>query len=82
VDALRFVVLPFEKEDARGAGQVRAQLRAKGTPIGPYDVLIAGQVVARKLTLITHNRREFIRVEGLVTEDWEARPAIRRLVKR
>jgi tRNA(fMet)-specific endonuclease VapC len=47
------------------------QLRAKGTPIGPYDVLIAGQAVARKLTLITHNRREFIRVEGLLTEDWE-----------
>jgi tRNA(fMet)-specific endonuclease VapC len=71
VDALRFVVLPFEKEDARWAGRVRAQLRAKGTPIGSCDVLIAGQAVARNLTLITHNRREFIRVERLVTEDWE-----------
>ena len=71
VDVLRFSVLPFEKEDARSAGQVRAHLRAKGTPIGPYDVLIAGQAIARKLTLITHNRREFIRVPGLVIEDWE-----------
>jgi tRNA(fMet)-specific endonuclease VapC len=71
VDALRFAVLPFEKEDARSAGQVRARLRAKGTPIGPYDILVAGQAVARKLILITHNRREFVRVAGLMTEDWE-----------
>jgi tRNA(fMet)-specific endonuclease VapC len=71
VDALRFAMLPFEKEDARAAGQVRSHLRGKGTPIGPYDVLIAGQAVARKLILITHNRREFSRVPGLMTEDWE-----------
>ena len=71
VDALRFTVLPFEKEDARSAGEVRAHLRSKSTPIGPYDVLIAGQAVARKLVLITHNRREFTRVPGLMTEDWE-----------
>ncbi|HUB85708.1 MAG TPA: type II toxin-antitoxin system VapC family toxin [Rhizomicrobium sp.] len=71
VDALRFTVLPFEKEDARSAGEVRAHLRRKGTPIGPYDVLIAGQAVARKLVLITQNRREFARVLGLMTEDWE-----------
>ena len=71
VDALRFTVLPFEKEDARSAGEVCAHLRRKGAPIGPYDVLIAGQAVARKLALITHNHREFARVPGLVAEDWE-----------
>ena len=71
VDALCFTVLPFEKEDARSAGEIRAHLRRKGTPIGPYDVLIAGQAVARKLVLITHNRREFTRVPGPRTEDWE-----------
>ncbi len=71
VDALRFTLLPFEKEDARTAGEVRAHLRRKGTPIGPYDVLIAGQAVASKLILITHNCREFARVPGLMTEDWE-----------
>lgn len=43
VDALRFEVLPFDKEDARQAGDIRAQLAGKGVPIGAYDVLIAGQ---------------------------------------
>ena len=47
IDALQFVVLEFDKEDARQAGAIRALLGSKGTPIGPYDVLIAGQAVAR-----------------------------------
>jgi tRNA(fMet)-specific endonuclease VapC len=42
-----------------------------GTPIGPHDVLIAGQALARGLVLVTHNTREFRRVPGLVVEDWE-----------
>jgi tRNA(fMet)-specific endonuclease VapC len=71
VDQLQFSIVSFEKEDSRSAGQVRAQLRAKGTPIGPYDVLVAGQALGRQLVLVTHNRREFARVIGLVTEDWE-----------
>jgi tRNA(fMet)-specific endonuclease VapC len=71
IDALQFVVLEFDKEDARQAGQVRAVLAAKGTPIGPYDVLIAGQAVARDMILVTHNAQEFERVEGLRFEDWQ-----------
>jgi predicted nucleic acid-binding protein len=47
IDALQFVVLAFAKEDARQAGAIRALLASKGTPIGPYDVLIAGQAVAQ-----------------------------------
>ena len=70
IDALQFVVLEFDKEDARQAGQVRALL-AKGTPIGPYDVLIAGQAVARDMILVTHNTQEFERVRGLRFEDWQ-----------
>lgn len=71
VEALQFEVLTFDKEDARVAGEIRAALAASGTPIGPYDVLIAGQALARGLTVITHNMREFRRVAGLVVEDWE-----------
>lgn len=71
VDALRFVVLEFDKEDARQSGRVRALLAGKGTPIGPYDVLIAGQAIARDLTLVTHNTEEFRRVPGLRIEDWQ-----------
>ena len=70
VDALQFPVLEFDHEDARQAGEVRAHLASKGTPIGPYDVLIAGQAKARKLTLVTHNTTEFQRVSGLKVEDW------------
>ncbi len=71
VEALAFEVLDFDLEDARAAGQLRASLVKAGTPIGPYDVLIAGQGLARNLTLVTHNKSEFQRVTGLRTEDWE-----------
>ena len=72
IDALRFEVIEFDKEDARQAGEVRAWLAAQGQPIGPYDVLIAGQARARNLTLITHNTNEFGRVPGLRLDDWQA----------
>ena len=71
IDALRFVVLEFDKEDARQAGEIRALLASEGTPIGPYDVLIAGQAVARDMILVTQNTREFERVPGLRYEDWQ-----------
>jgi tRNA(fMet)-specific endonuclease VapC len=71
VDQLRFAVVDFDLEDARMAGEVRAALAASGTPIGPHDVLIAGQALARDLALVTHNLREFARVSGLRLEDRE-----------
>jgi tRNA(fMet)-specific endonuclease VapC len=71
VDALQFSVLEFDREDARRAGEVRAFLAAKGTPIGPYDVLIAGQALARDMILVTRNTDEFRRVKGLRVEDWQ-----------
>ena len=64
-------MVAFDTEDARASGRVRAALAASGRPIGAYDVLIAGQALARELTLVTHNTREFGRVEGLRVEDWE-----------
>jgi tRNA(fMet)-specific endonuclease VapC len=71
IDALLFTVLEFDKEDARQAGEVRALLATQGAPIGPYDVLIAGQALARDMILVTHNTREFARVPGLRYEDWQ-----------
>jgi tRNA(fMet)-specific endonuclease VapC len=70
IDALQFAVLEFDKEDARQAGAIRALLASRGTPIGPYDVLIAGQALARNMILITRNMDEFGRVPGLRAEDW------------
>jgi tRNA(fMet)-specific endonuclease VapC len=43
----------------------------RGEGIGPYDVLIAGQAVARGMVLVTHNIREFAHVPRLQVEDWE-----------
>ncbi len=65
-----FDVLSLDEEDARQAGEVRAELKRSGTPIGPYDVLIAGQAKARDLVLISNNTREFKCVPDLRLEDW------------
>ena len=70
VDAFQFAVIEFDKEDARQAGKIRALLASKVTPIGPYDVLIAGQAMARNMVLVTGNTDEFERVPGLRLEDW------------
>ena len=70
IEALQFEVVPFDAEDAQHAGEIRAQLATVGTPIGPYDVLIAGQARARNLILVTHNIREFARVAQVTVEDW------------
>jgi len=63
-------VLEFGAEDARSAAEIRNTLERKGTPIGGYDLLIAGQALSRDLTLVTSNTREFGRVKGLAWEDW------------
>ncbi|MBI3404736.1 MAG: type II toxin-antitoxin system VapC family toxin [Acidobacteria bacterium] len=63
-------LLPFDDEDARSAGEIRAALEAVGRPIGAYDLLISGQALRRKMTLVTANEREFRRLKGLVWMDW------------
>lgn len=63
-------VLPFEREDARTAAQLRAVLNRQGTPIGAYDLLLAASALRRGLKIVTHNAREFARVGGLEVEDW------------
>ena len=70
LEALRLTILDFDGDDAREAGRIRAQLAQGGRPIGPYDVLIAGQALHHRMILVTANVREFSRVSGLVCEDW------------
>ncbi len=62
--------LPFDEEDARFAGTVRAELERAGTPIGAYDCLIAGQTLRHDAILVTANVQEFERVSGLRWENW------------
>lgn len=65
-------IVSFDADDACEAGEIRAHLENKGTPIGPYDVLIAAQARRRGAALVTLNRREFDRVPGLIVTDWPA----------
>ena len=63
----------FSEEDAMTAGDLRATLEAAGTPIGPYDLLIAAQALRSNATLVTANVSEFDRVPGLQWQDWTAK---------
>lgn len=63
-------LLAFDEEDARTTGVIRATLEAAGRPLGAYDLLIAGQALRHKVTLVTSNVREFSRVKGLAWQDW------------
>lgn len=66
-------VLPFEREDARVAAQLRANLNSQGAPIGAYDLLLAACALRRGLKIVTHNAREFVRISGLGLEDWSGK---------
>ncbi|OOL13617.1 VapC toxin family PIN domain ribonuclease [Ochrobactrum sp. P6BS-III] len=68
--AARLEVLSYDEAAANHTGQLRAELARSGTPIGPYDQLIAGHARSRGLIIVTNNRREFDRVPGLRVEDW------------
>ena len=72
LDALQFQIVEIDKEDAIAAAELRATLAVAGTPIGPLDMFIAGQAIARNLILVSHNTREFGRIPRLQLEDWES----------
>jgi tRNA(fMet)-specific endonuclease VapC len=66
-----FFSIPFDDASAEAYGRVRADLAARGTPIGPYDLMIAAIALALGLTVMTHNTAEFSRVAGLTLDDWQ-----------
>ena len=68
----RLSVLPFDSAAAGHAAEIRATLERRGTPIGAYDLMIAGHARSKGLIVVTGNLREFDRVEGLRSEDWLA----------
>ncbi|MGD9136170.1 MAG: type II toxin-antitoxin system VapC family toxin [Desulfobacterales bacterium] len=63
-------VLPFGIAESKFAAQIRVKLEKQGLPIGPYDVLIAATAMANNMILVTHNQKEFGRIESLKIEDW------------
>ena len=68
--AARLEVLPFDKDAAAHTGMIRSELAKAGTPIGPYDQMIAAHARSRGFIVVTNNLREFERVPGLRVEDW------------
>ena len=74
IDALlsAVTILPFTTREAKQSALVRSVLKAKGQPIGPYDVMIAATALEYQLVMVTANLREFERVAGLKTENWRA----------
>ena len=72
IAAGNLILLALAEEDAREAADIRAHLKRRGEPIGPYDVLIAAQARRTGSTLVTANTDEFQRVPGLVIADWSA----------
>jgi tRNA(fMet)-specific endonuclease VapC len=63
--------MPFDSGAAKEAARVRAILESQGQPIGPYDLLLAGQALVGSLILVTANTKEFSRVSGLILENWQ-----------
>lgn len=67
----QFESLAFDSHAAQVFGKIRADLQRQGKPIGPYDLQIAAIALANDLTLVTHNTREFSRINDLRLVDWE-----------
>ena len=66
----RIDVIPFAAKEAKAAAMIRVDLESKGTPIAPFDTLIAGTALSENAILVTHNTQEFNRVKELAIEDW------------
>jgi len=66
----RLSVLDYDVLAAVHSGQIRAELAGRGTPIGPYDQMIAGHARSRGLIVVTNNLKEFERIPGIRVEDW------------
>ncbi|MDI7208812.1 type II toxin-antitoxin system VapC family toxin [Leptospira santarosai] len=63
-------ILPFVSEDTNKAAKIRVELEKVGKPIGPFDLLIASQVLSNRLVLVTNNEKEFNRIKDLKIENW------------
>jgi tRNA(fMet)-specific endonuclease VapC len=63
-------IAQFDQDAAWSYGSLRAQLEAKGMPIGSMDLLIAAHALSLGVRLVTNNLREFRRVPGLRLENW------------
>jgi tRNA(fMet)-specific endonuclease VapC len=62
--------LAFEPDCSFAFAEIRGALESAGTPVGPFDMLIAAHALTLELALVTDNVREFSRIDGLRIENW------------
>jgi tRNA(fMet)-specific endonuclease VapC len=65
-----FDIISFDIRDAEIYGIIRAELEHRGELIGPYDMQLAAQALARNLIFVTNNTAEFSRIKKLRLENW------------
>ncbi len=68
--AARLEVLHYDNDAAAHSGQLRAELKKAGRPIGPYDEMIAGHARAKGLVVVTNNMKQFETVPGIRLANW------------
>lgn len=65
-----FEVIPFSDDMSYTYAKIRKELETKGNKIGANDLFIAASALNKEAILVTHNTREFIRIDGLKLDDW------------
>ncbi len=65
-----FEVISFSDEMSYTYAKIRKELEVNGNKIGANDLFIAAAALNKEAILVTHNTREFIRIDGLQLEDW------------
>ena len=63
-------MLPYDNDAAIHTGQLRAELKKMGRPIGPYDEMIAGHARSQGLVIVTNNIKQFENAPGIRLENW------------
>jgi len=66
----KVVILPYDIASARQFGRIKADLERAGSIVGDLDLQIACIALAYDVPLVTHNRRHYERIPGLIVEDW------------
>ena len=64
-------IIPYDSQCAEKTARIRADLKILGTPIGPYDIMIAGTAIEHRMIMVTANIKEFKRVNALIIENWQ-----------
>ena len=52
------------------AAFIWAKLRKMGKTVGDADIIIAAFCIENEYTLVTHNEKHFIDINGLLMDDW------------